>query len=81
MPVVANTLVNLSIFYQENQKDKEKSIVLVTEAIFILLPMLEKIPFTQKYFQSAIAVLKNWEIDPEQYITALLNEMQKGNEE
>jgi len=82
LPDVAMTLINLGIFYQEKIPNKEKSLTAVTEAIFILLPLLEKIPFAQQYFQAAITVLKAWEIDPEQYIMEQRNQLQKesGNE-
>jgi hypothetical protein len=57
LPDVANTLINLSIFYLQAQPDKEKSIALAMEVIEIALQFPE-VPMVQQYAGTAIQVLQ-----------------------
>ena len=67
LPYVAITLINMSIFYQEAQINKEKSLKLVDEAIKYLLPLRE-IAYSQNHLGVALNVLKDWDIDVEVYL-------------
>ena len=65
LPDVAVTLINLSIFYQGSQPDKEASVKYAMEALKILTPFLERVPYTQQYAQTARQVLQDWGVDIE----------------
>ncbi len=62
LPDVAMTAINLSIFYLQSLPDREKSEALAREAIGIVSPLVETVPYTQEYLQKAKAVLKGWKI-------------------
>ncbi len=49
LPKVARTVINLSIFYLESMPNKEKSIALAIEAVEILLPVYEQMPYLENY--------------------------------
>jgi len=68
LPNVAVTLINLSIFYQKCQPDKDVSVQYATEALKILTPFLGKAPYTQRYAQSARQVLQDWGVDIEKIL-------------
>jgi tetratricopeptide (TPR) repeat protein len=59
-PDVAMVLINIAECYQDFQMDKEKSLEYVWEAIYILFPIMDKIPYTQKYMEYAMDILKGW---------------------
>jgi len=63
LPDVAMTLINLSIFYQKCQPDKDVSVQYAMEALKILTPFLGKAPYTQQYAQRARQVLQDWGVD------------------
>jgi hypothetical protein len=67
LPYVAGTLINLSVFYQKFVSNKELSLQYVEETIDILIQFRE-IPYIQNYLQKAFAVLRDWDIDPEEYM-------------
>jgi tetratricopeptide (TPR) repeat protein len=73
LPDVATTLINLSLFYLQAVSHREKSISYAVETIKILLPFVEKVPFTQKYFETAMAVLQAWELSKEEIIQLITN--------
>ena len=68
LPNVAMTLINLSIFYQGSQPDKEASVQYAMEALKIVTPFLERVPYTQRYVQTARQVLRNWGVDIEKIL-------------
>lgn len=70
LPKVAETLINLSVFYQEDVEDKTRSLVLVTEAIQMLWPFRE-IGYVQGYLNSAFAVLEEWGVDKAAFLLDL----------
>ncbi len=63
LPNVAMALINLSIFYQKCQPDKDVSVQYAMEALNILAPFLERVPYTQQYAQGALQVLQVWGVD------------------
>ena len=62
------TLINLSIFYQEGQPDKNVSVKYAAEALKIVTPLLEQIPATQRYAQTARQILQNLGVDIEKIL-------------
>lgn len=68
---VAKTLINLAILHQSNIPDREKSLACSKEALSILLPLVETQPPTIQPFMSAVHVIKNWDLDPDEFITNL----------
>ena len=66
LPAVAMTSINLAIFYLQALPNREKSIELTLDAIKIVLPIVEKVPYTELYLQRAIAVLKAWDLSKEE---------------
>ncbi|MBU6391865.1 MAG: tetratricopeptide repeat protein [Planctomycetes bacterium] len=68
LPNVAMTLINLSIFYQKGQPDKDVSVQYAMEALKILTPFLEGAPYTQQYAQRARQVLQDWGVDIEKVL-------------
>jgi tetratricopeptide (TPR) repeat protein len=67
LPNLALTLINLAVFFLNFVPNKELSLQYVEEAIDILIPFRE-IPYIQNYLQNAFAVLRDWGIDPEEYM-------------
>jgi tetratricopeptide (TPR) repeat protein len=65
-PGLANTLINLSAFYQDSLNEREKSLEYVIEAVILLRPIVEAVPFTQRYIQSAVLVLHDWGLNDEE---------------
>ncbi|MFZ4525378.1 MAG: tetratricopeptide repeat protein [Chlorobium sp.] len=70
-PDVAVTLINLGWFYYDAVPEKQKSLESVSEALSIILPLTEKLPYTQHYAESAFKLLKAWGIDPEEFVKQL----------
>ncbi|UJS19451.1 MAG: tetratricopeptide repeat protein [Candidatus Brocadia sp.] len=68
LPDVAMTLINLSILYQKSRPDKEVSVQFAMEALTIVIPFLEKAPYTQQYALRALQVLRNWGVDIEKIL-------------
>ncbi len=79
LPDVAVTLINLSIYFRKAVAQREKSLAYVVEAVIILLPIVEKVPFTHQYMQRAILVLKSWDLSDEE-ISHKIEEKIKENE-
>jgi tetratricopeptide (TPR) repeat protein len=71
LPYVAGTLINIGLLYQNGLPDREKSLACIKEALSVLLPLTERIPQTRSYFQTAKKVLKDWGIDPDEFIAKL----------
>ena len=65
LPDVAMTLINIGIYYQASVSNREVSINCLIEAITIILPIVEKVPYTQTYMHSAITVLQKWDLSME----------------
>lgn len=78
LPFVAMTLNNLAIYYQQVNIQREKSLEFVMEAILIVLPIVERVPFTQKIKDTAMAILRNWGLSDEE-ISQMIAERVKGN--
>jgi tetratricopeptide (TPR) repeat protein len=68
---VALTLSNMGLLYQEGLPDKEKSLACVREAVPILLSLKERLPKTRQDFERAMYVVKEWGLDPDEFITSL----------
>ena len=71
LPNVAMTLINLGIFYLQSAPDRGKSLDCLSEALRIILPLIEKLPYTQKYAATALQVVRAWDIDPEEFLRQL----------
>ena len=71
LPDEAKTLINIGWFYHDAMPDKQKSLENVSEALRIILPLIEKLPYTQRYAASAINLLKKWGIEPDEFIKSL----------
>ncbi|TLU81857.1 MAG: hypothetical protein FDX21_09810 [Chlorobium sp.] len=71
LPDVAMTLINVGWFYHDAVLDKQKSLESVSEALRIILPLVEKLPYTQSYAESTFKLLKAWGIDPEEFVKQL----------
>jgi hypothetical protein len=65
LPNVAMTVINLSIFYLQSLPDQEKSIALAVEAVELLLPVYEQIPYLENYLKTALQVLQANGVDVE----------------
>jgi len=76
VPYLAGVSKNLAAFYQESLPEREKSLEYVTEAIILLRPIVEAVPFTQAYMQGALTVLKRWNLSDEE-IEQLIDEKMK----
>jgi tetratricopeptide (TPR) repeat protein len=66
LPEASCTLSNLSFLYIKYVPNREKSIEYALETIAVLLPIYEQVPFTQRYLQTAINVLKGWDLSDEE---------------
>jgi tetratricopeptide (TPR) repeat protein len=56
LPDVAMTLINVAIYHLQSTSDREHSIKCAMEAVMILLPIVEAVPYTQNYLRTAISV-------------------------
>ena len=65
-PDLAMTLINLAMFYQAPTPEREKSIEYAKEAIILLVPLRQSVPYTQNYMQAALGVLVDWGLTDEQ---------------
>jgi len=59
------------LYYKRPEPDKQKSLENVSEALRILLPLVDKLPYTQEYADSALNVVKEWGIEPDEFIKQL----------
>ncbi|MDQ3801054.1 MAG: tetratricopeptide repeat protein [Acidobacteriota bacterium] len=75
-PYLSVNLSNLALFYQVKIQQREKSITYAIEAITILFPYLEQVPFTREHFARALNVLENWNLSDEE-IWRLVEEKRK----
>jgi hypothetical protein len=66
LPVLANTLLNLSIFYLQNLPDKAKSVAYAQEARDIPIPLCQQAPHMQNYLDKAEQVLAANKAKPEE---------------
>ncbi len=62
LPYLARTQINLALMYQENISEREKSILLLHEAIETL-ERFDKKEF-EEALQSAYEILEKWNIEP-----------------
>ena len=65
LPNVATTLINVAIYHLQSAPDREHSIKCAMEAVMILLPIVEAVPYTQKHLQTALSVLQSWGLSEE----------------
>jgi tetratricopeptide (TPR) repeat protein len=79
-PDLAGSLINISLFYQNIIKKPTESIKYAIEALVILLPTVEEVPFIQDYYVSALAILNECGISDEE-IQQLIDEKMSLNEE
>lgn len=71
-PDIAMTLINLGgVYYQPTVSDKEKSLECVKEALQILLPLVKNLPDAKNHVDIALQVIKDWGIDPEEFVKQL----------
>jgi tetratricopeptide (TPR) repeat protein len=67
LPDVAMTLINIAIYHLEPIPNRERSINYSLEAVMILLPIVEAVPFTQNYLQTALQMLQQgWGLSEEE---------------
>ncbi|NHQ60588.1 tetratricopeptide repeat protein [Chlorobium sp. BLA1] len=71
LPDVAGTLINVGIYYHDAVPDQHQSLACITEALNIILPLIERLPNTKKYAAVAFQVLVAWGINPEEFIRQL----------
>ncbi|MFN7929817.1 MAG: tetratricopeptide repeat protein [Blastocatellia bacterium] len=64
-PYVAGTLNNVAIYHQQSAPNRERSINFALEAVMILLPIVDAVPYTQLYLQAAEQVLQGWGLSTE----------------
>jgi tetratricopeptide (TPR) repeat protein len=60
LPEASCTLSNLAFYFHTYVPNREKSIEYALDTIAVLLPIVEDVPFTQQYLQTAIGVAKRW---------------------
>lgn len=72
LPEASCTLSSLAWLYARAIEDREKSIKYALETIKILAPIYLKVPFTQRYLEIALSVLKHWGVANEE-IERLIN--------
>jgi len=68
LPNVATTLINQGIFFLQSVPDQKKSLVCIEEALRIVIPLTEKLPYTKKYVATALGVVKAWNIDEKEFL-------------
>ena len=73
LPDVATALSSMSLLYQYGLPDREKSLACCREALSILLPLIERVPQLRKPFDVVIQVVKDWGLDPDEFIASLNN--------
>ncbi len=62
----------LGVFYSERpEPDKQKSLESVSEALRLALPLVETLPYTQEYIDTALNVVTAWGIDPDEFVKQL----------
>ena len=77
---VAMVLINLAVYFQDNVVQREKSLDFAIEALIILLPYIEKIPFTQEYYNDAWSVLLNWGLIDEEIVRIVEGKMKENKQ-
>jgi len=60
LPEASCTLSNLAFYFYEYVPNREESLEYALETIEIVLPIMDDVPFTQQYFQTAVSVSKRW---------------------
>lgn len=60
LPEASCTLSNLAYYFYKYVPNREESIEYALETIEIVLPILDEVPFTQQYCQTAVRVAKGW---------------------
>ena len=73
LPYVARTLIKLGDFYHYAVNDKMQSLACIGEAFSIILPLKEQLPlpYIHKYVDGARSVVKEWGIEPDEFIKQL----------
>jgi hypothetical protein len=67
LPDVATTLINVAIYHLQFAPDREHSIKCAMEAVMILHPIAEAVPYTQNHLRTAISVLlQGWGLNVEE---------------
>ncbi len=79
LPDVAMTLINLAIYHLQSTPNRELSIKYAIEAVTILLPIVEAVPYTQNYLKQAVWVLQQgWSLSQDE-IAQMLAEAGVGS--
>lgn len=65
LPNVAATLINVAIYHLHSAPNRERSINYALEAVLILLPIVENVPYTQNYLQTVVNVWQGWGLSME----------------
>lgn len=60
LPEASCTLSNLAFYFYKYVPNRQESLEYALETIEILLPIVDEVPFTQQYFQTAVSVSKRW---------------------
>jgi tetratricopeptide (TPR) repeat protein len=79
-PDLSMTLVNLAMFYQAAMPEREKSVACAVEAIILLIPYRQTVPYTQKYTQAALGVLIEWGLTDEEIQRLIVEKQSAGKE-
>ena len=67
LPHVAKTLISIAIYHFYSVPDRDRSINYLLEAVRILSPIAEAVPYTQRYLQTALTVLQqDWRLSEEE---------------
>ena len=67
LPDVAMTLINQGILYLQSIPDKQKSIDCAAEALTILKPLAEKLPYLKRYQEKALQVMHSWGVESDHF--------------
>jgi len=74
LPYVAMLLVNMGILYQETPiSNQEQSLAMVREALPMLLSFADKLPLMRKNLDIALEIVKDWGIDPDEFVQQFSN--------
>jgi len=72
LPDVAMTLINMGMLYKE-LANKEQSLAMVREALPILLSFADRLPLMRKNLDTALEIVNDWGIEPDEFIKQLSN--------
>ena len=68
---VANTAVNLSIFYLQSIPNKQKSLAYAKEALTLALPYIQQLGLAQQIVSTVRQIVQAWSEDSEEFFKNL----------